>query len=83
MATLLEHDLDTAQLTSDLKFLPAGKQGTGSVEGRFINWLSFKGVEQSVRDDINRIKGHPLVPDYIPVTGYVYDVKTGKLNKVN
>jgi carbonic anhydrase len=29
-----------------------------------------------------RIKTHPLVPAGIPVYGYVYDVKTGKLAEV-
>lgn len=30
----------------------------------------------------NRIKNHPLVPDYILVYGYIYDVKTGRLIEV-
>jgi carbonic anhydrase len=36
----------------------------------------------SVTEDVKRIKGHPLVPKDIPVYGYVYDVKTGKLIEV-
>jgi hypothetical protein len=37
---------------------------------------------QSVRDDIERIKTHPLVPDDIAVFGYIFDVKAGNLIEV-
>jgi len=35
-----------------------------------------------VIDDVARIRAHPLVPKSIPVNGYIYDVKTGKLIEV-
>jgi carbonic anhydrase len=46
-----------------------------------IAFLPFGDLEQSVRDDVAFLKKSPLVLD-VPVTGYVYDVKTGKINKV-
>jgi carbonic anhydrase len=39
-------------------------------------------TEQPVVDDLARIRAHPLVPGRIPVYGYVYDVRTGKLGAV-
>ena len=33
-------------------------------------------------EDVQRIKRHPLVPQDIPVYGYIYDVKTGRLIEV-
>jgi len=30
-----------------------------------------------------RIRHHPLVPDDIPIYGYIYDVKSGKLVEVS
>ena len=33
-------------------------------------------------DDVARIRAHPLVPGRIPIYGYVYDVKTGRLVEV-
>ena len=33
-------------------------------------------------DDVARIRNHPLVPKSIPIYGYIYDVKTGKLIEV-
>jgi carbonic anhydrase len=35
-----------------------------------------------VIDDVARIRSHPLVPKSIPIYGYIYDVRTGKLNEV-
>ena len=35
----------------------------------------------SVVEDVMRIKAHPLVPGYIPVHGYIYDCKTGRLSR--
>jgi carbonic anhydrase len=32
--------------------------------------------------DVRRIRSHPLVPKSIPIYGYIYDVKTGRLNEV-
>ncbi len=31
---------------------------------------------------VRRIREHPLVPRGIPIYGYVYDVKTGRLDEV-
>lgn len=33
-------------------------------------------------EDVRRIRNHPLVPKEIPIYGYIYDVKTGKLIEV-
>jgi carbonic anhydrase len=35
-----------------------------------------------VVDDVARIRRHPLVPKNIPIYGYIYDVKTGKLVEI-
>jgi carbonic anhydrase len=31
---------------------------------------------------VERIRTHPLVPKSIPIYGYVYDVKTGRLIEI-
>ncbi|KAF4977324.1 hypothetical protein FZEAL_6147 [Fusarium zealandicum] len=46
-----------------------------------IAFLPFGDVKQSVVDDITLLKKSPLVLD-VPITGYVYDVKSGKIEKV-
>jgi carbonic anhydrase len=35
-----------------------------------------------VVSDVSRIRNHPLVPRSIPVYGYVFDVRSGKLIEV-
>jgi len=44
-----------------------------------MHWHSFTDLEQSVRDDVQLIKNHELVPSHIQVYGFIYDVKTGEL----
>ena len=57
-------------------------QGPGSREGDYIDWLTIRDLAGSVADDVRRVRNHPLVPKTIPIYGYIYDVKTGKLNEV-
>lgn len=56
--------------------------GPGSPEGQYIDWLTINDLAQSVVDDVQRIRRHPLVPQEIPLYGYIYDVKTGALIEV-
>jgi carbonic anhydrase len=80
MSDLCGSSLETAQLGPE-GFSDAG-QGSGSNEAKYIDWLTIGDTDGSVVDDVLRIRNHPLVPGRIPVYGYVYDVKTGKLNEV-
>lgn len=56
--------------------------GPGSAEGGEIDWLTFTDDRQAVIDDVRRIRSHPLVPKSIPVYGYLYDVRTGRLEEI-
>ncbi|PTX94012.1 hypothetical protein DB345_20835 [Spartobacteria bacterium LR76] len=56
--------------------------GPGSAEGDFIDWLTFPDETSSLVVDVARVRNHPLVPSYIQIHGYVYDVKSGKLIEV-
>lgn len=77
---LLASSLETAELTPQ-GFRDIGK-GPGSRAGEYIEWLTVKDQRQSVLDDVARVRNHPLVPKSIPVYGYVYDVKSGRLIEV-
>jgi len=77
---LLASSLETAALT-ERGFHDIGK-GPGSRAGEYIEWLTIKNQAQSVRDDVERIRHHPLVPPNIAIYGYIYDVKSGKLLEV-
>jgi carbonic anhydrase len=77
---LLNSSLETAELTSS-GFRDIGN-GPGSRAGEYIEWLAIKDPKQAVVDDVARIRNHPLVPKSIPVHGYIYDVRSGKLLEV-
>ena len=57
--------------------------GPGSAEGQFVDWLTIREQSASVIADVTRIRNHPLVPADIPIYGFVYDVKTGRLVEVS
>ena len=80
MRDLLGKSLETAELSAE-GFRDVGK-GPGSSEGQFIDWLTITNAKQAVVDDVARIRRHPLVPKTIPIYGYIYDVKSGKLVEV-
>jgi carbonic anhydrase len=77
---LLENSLETAALGAD-GFTDVGT-GPGSAAGKYINWLTIKDNAQSVVEDVERIRNHPLVPAGIPIYGYIYDVTTGRLVEI-
>ncbi len=77
---LLAGSLETA--TVDASGWHDVGQGPGSREGDYIDWLTVKDLAGSVADDVRRVRSHPLVPKTIPIYGYIYDVKTGKLAEV-
>ncbi|MGH8537013.1 MAG: beta-class carbonic anhydrase [Gammaproteobacteria bacterium] len=80
MRGLLKSSLKTAALDAG-GFRDVGP-GPGASEGDYIDWLTIKNPEQSVTEDVRRIRNHPLVPRDIPVYGFIYDVGTGRLNEV-
>lgn len=56
--------------------------GGGNDDGTGARWLTFVDLEQSVIDDVTRIRRSPLVPAEVSIYGYCYDVSTGLLREV-
>ena len=81
MRNLLANSLETAELTPN-GFRDVGK-GPGSTEGEFVDWLTMKDNAAAVVADVRRIRNHPLIPRSIPIHGYIYDVRTGRLEEVS
>jgi carbonic anhydrase len=81
MRGLLARSLNTA--TVDASGWHDVGSGPGSTEGEFIEWLAFSDRYQSVILDVERIRNHPLVTKRIPIYGFLYEVKTGKLVAVS
>nr|WP_024297422.1 carbonic anhydrase [Methylomicrobium lacus] len=80
MSDLLSKSLKTASIDAG-GWSDCG-EGPGCCEGKYINWMTIKDQMESVLEDVVRIKSHPLVPADIPVYGFIYDVKSGRLLEV-
>jgi carbonic anhydrase len=70
MLTFSNEDL-TAKIKEDL-----GVDTTGR------DFLPFPDLEQSVRDDVEKLRNSDLILDDIVVSGAIYDVHTGELREV-
>ena len=80
MSGLLASSLETATVDST-GWHDVGT-GPGSTEGRYIKWHTISNAEMSVVEDVQRIRASALVPKTIPIYGYIYDVRSGKLIEV-
>src|ERR1700746_1314791 len=77
---LLSHSLETAVVDQNGWRDVGG--GPGSDAGELFDWLTLGDPASAVVTDVRRIRNHPLVPSRIPIYGFVYDVRTGKLIEV-
>ncbi len=53
--------------------------------GQDAAWTSWNVVTDQVgalREDVARVRSHPLIPDRVPVGGFLYDVDTGLLEQL-
>jgi carbonic anhydrase len=80
MGDLLADCLETAELT------PQGFRNTatpgGSPEGRYIKWHTISDQDKAVVEDVTRIRHHPIVDPKVPIYGFIFVVKTGRLYEV-
>ena len=53
--------------------------GTAAVE---LAFQTLGDLEENVRQQIQRVWSHPRIPKSIPVRGFIFDVKTGRLKEV-
>jgi carbonic anhydrase len=47
-----------------------------------VDFHPFSDLEESVRRSLERVRESPLLPDAIPVSGWIYDVRSGRLSEV-
>ncbi|HEX2249812.1 MAG TPA: carbonic anhydrase [Gemmatimonadales bacterium] len=57
------------------------KQDLGA-DASSIDFLPFSDIEESVREDVAFLLSSPLIPGDVIIRGFVYDVRSGKLNEV-
>ena len=46
------------------------------------DFQAFPELEAAVKDDVEFLKGSKLIPDSVTISGWVYEVETGKVKSV-
>jgi len=80
MGNLLAGSLKTSSV--DASGWHDSNTGGGTTDGKFIEWLTITDQAQSVLADVQRIRSNSMVPNDIPIYGYVYNTNTGALEEV-
>jgi carbonic anhydrase len=76
------HHTDCGMLTFTNRDLHAKVQRDLGADASNIDFLPFRDIEESVREDVGFLLSSPLIPGDVTIRGFVYDVHTGKLNEV-
>jgi carbonic anhydrase len=78
---VLIHHTDCGMLTFRDDDLKAKIQAEVGIKPAF-SLEAFTNLEDDVKQSIARIKASPFIPNKTSVRGFVYDVKSGRLNEV-
>ncbi len=76
------HHTDCGMLTFTNEQLAAKIQADLGVDVSGQDFLPFADLEQSVCDDVAFLRNSPLIPKDIPISGAIYDVRTGRVHEV-
>lgn len=76
------HHTDCGMLTFTNEQLAAKVASNLGVNIEGQDFLPFNDLEQSVRDDVAFLRNSPLIPKDVPISGAIYDVRTGKVHEV-
>jgi len=59
-----------------------GEEAAGELAAFKGDFISFPDLEGAVKEDVEFLKGSKLIPEKIKVSGWVYEVETGKVRSV-
>ncbi len=76
------HHTDCGMVTFTNEDLRVKLRSETGADAWSIDFLPFRDLDESVREDVRRIRSSPFVPDRILVRGFVYDVHSGLLTEV-
>lgn len=80
---LVIHHTDCGMLTFENADLQRRLQEQFGTDASEIDFLPFKDLEQSVRDDIALLRSSPFLLKESEIIGFVYDVHSGRLLPVH
>ena len=76
------HHTDCGMLTFTDESIRKQLREQRGADADHVAFLPFHDLDQSVRDDLAAYKKSQLVRQDVPLRGFVYDVKTGRLREV-
>jgi carbonic anhydrase len=79
---VIVHHTDCGMLTFTDEGIREQLRRERSVDADAVAFLPFKDLDESIRDDIALYRASALVRQDVPVRGFIYDVKTGRLREV-
>ncbi|EXJ58201.1 carbonate dehydratase [Cladophialophora yegresii CBS 114405] len=59
-----------------------GSEAAAELKSRGLDFLPFPQLEDAVKDDVECLKNTKLVPDSVAISGWIYEVETGKTRRV-
>lgn len=79
---IVEHT-ECGMLTfKDEDLLDRLEKETGTAAHSPSHFHAFPDLERNLRRQIAKVRAHPWVPKQIPVRGFIYDVRSGRLNEL-
>jgi len=57
-----------------------GSEAAGEIKG--LDFLPFSDLETAVREEVKWLEGKKVVPDSVAISGWIYEVESGKARKV-
>jgi carbonic anhydrase len=77
------HHTDCGMLTfKDEELAEKLRKSTGSEGVAPSRFHAFTDLEEDVLRQIQKARSHPWIPSDVPIRGFIYDVKTGRLTEV-
>jgi len=77
------HHTDCGMLTfKDEQLASSLRKSTGTAAVVPAAFHTFSDTAEDVRAQVEKARSHPWIPKDIPVRGFVYDVKSGRLSEV-
>lgn len=73
---------DCGMLTFSNDDLRAKLEDEAGADASDVDFRPFPDLEESVRDSVRTIRESPLLPDDLEVSGWVYDVRNGRITEV-
>jgi carbonic anhydrase len=79
---IINHTGCGMQTFTDEELAARLQQQTGTAAIVPERFYAFTDPEANVREQIQKVKGHPWIPKDIPIRGFVYDVNIGRLREI-